>query len=396
MYILCTGEHISVYSKNQVLFLQVIGSEISTLSVSEVRQALFVFDSMSCLPDSEALLRMMKSYYIHIIVLFKSCDSTDKLVKEIDRKLIRGCTILKVEPLSLIHSTQRIVHSFMKDHDFTPSNDDQQVFEKLAEFTAGSPLIVDIASQVVHACFEYEKKPIQFLTGLLDLDTTSQATRRSQTIPTSQSLTRSISGIVHEVVDDVHNDPQDVWTTNVEYDSWSSILTLIDACELSSEERLLLNCLSVFSCSPIPLSMITELASVITKSAQKSHLAGTLHCKLVKYKLIHTYPHPVVLHSSVLNNSSQQVVNSNFVHVPLHLSQCIWKSLENVDQIAVYTLIHCALTALHQTTLSRSERQFCCALCSLLLESMESNFALVGKECYQEIYSLFLNIFMIT
>ena len=93
----------------------------------------------------------------------------------------------------------------------------------------------------------------------------------------------------------VDETPQYTWTTNVEYDSWNSILTLIDACGLTVEEKLLLNCLSIFSCSPIPFSMVTELASIIAKSAQKPHLAGTLHCNLIKYKLICIYPHPVVL-----------------------------------------------------------------------------------------------------
>ena len=86
-----------------------------------------MFDGMTSLPDSEALLRLLESHYVHMIVIFKSCDSTDKLIKEVNCKLIRGCTIRKVEPLSLIHSTQHIVYSFLKENDFTPSNNDQEV-----------------------------------------------------------------------------------------------------------------------------------------------------------------------------------------------------------------------------------------------------------------------------
>ena len=370
--------------------MQAIDSEISALTVNEAQKALFVFDGMTSLPDSEALLRLLKSYYVHVIVLFKNYDSTDKLIKEVDRKLVRGCTIRKVEPLSLIHSTQRIVHSFMKENDFTPSNNDQQVLEKVAEFTAGSPLIVDITSQVVHSCFSDKEEPIQALEESLCLENTPSVSKKNYALPVYRSQTRSASQIMSKAVDE---NPQYKWATNVEYDSWSSLLTLIDACGLTMEEKLLLNCLSVFSCSPIPFSMVTELASIIAKSAQKQHLAGTLHCNLIKYKLICIYPHPVVLHSSVLHASSQQELGSDFMYVPQYLSQCIWKNLENIDQVVAYNLAYHTLVVLHQSVTIKNgfENQFYGALCSLLLESVESNFELVGKECYQAVYSLFLN-----
>ena len=48
----------------------------------------------------------------------------------------------------------------MKENDFTPSNDDQEVLEEVAEFTAGSPVIVDITSQVVQSCFSDEQEEL--------------------------------------------------------------------------------------------------------------------------------------------------------------------------------------------------------------------------------------------
>ena len=354
--------------------------------MSEAQKALFVLDGMTSLPDSEALLRLLKSYYVHVIVIFKSCDSTDKLIKEVDRKLIRGCTVREVEPLSLIHSTQRIVHSFMKESDFTPSNDDQQVLEKVAEFTAGSPVIVDITSQVVQSCFsDEEEQPIQALAESLSLRNKPSVSEKIYAIP----RTRSVSQVISKAVDEV---PQYTWTTNVEYDSWNSILTLVDACGLSVEERLLLNCLSMFSCSPIPFSMVTELASIIAKSVQEPHLAGTLHCNLIKYKLVCIYPHPVVLHPTVLQTSSNKELGTDFVYVPQYLSQCIWKSLDDSDRVVAYTLSYHTLLALYQNTAIRKSfaGQFSNALCSLLFESVESSYELVGKECYQAVYSLFL------
>ena len=290
-------------------------------------------------------------------------------MKEVYHKLVRLCTTRKIEPLSLIHSTQRIVHSFMKENDFTPSIDDQQVLEKVADFTAGSPLLVDITSQVVNSCFGDKEEPIQALEEFFCL-----------------SQTRSSSRIT------VGKNLQYIWATSVKYDSWNSLLTLVDACGLTMEEKLLLNSLSIFSCSPIPFSMVTKLASTIAKSAQKQHLAGTLHCNLIKYKLICVYPHPVVLHPSVVRASSQQELGFDFVYVPQYLSQCIWKSLENIDKVVAYSLAYHTLVALHQNVPVKKdfENQFNGALCSLLFESIESDYELVGKECYQAVYSLFL------
>lgn len=374
---------------------QIIGCDILKLSVSEVRQALFVFDGLDHLPDSEVLLRLLKNQNVHIIVLHERYSPTDKLVKEIDHKLIRGCAVLTVEPLTMIHSTQRIVHSFMKDYEFTPTNNDQIVFEKLAEFTSGSPTLVDIASQLVHSCFELNRGTIQHLAKLLSLKSKIQATENystGQLYQATRAVSSNMGGIIGDVKD--YNTPQqdysrDIWTTNTEYDSWDAVLTLIDACKLSSEERLLLDSLSLFNFSPIPYSIIAELASMIANSCQKPHLAGTLHCNLFKYRLVCDYPHPVIFHDLVRDSSQHDPDSFKLVYIPHHISQCIWKNLEEVDQVVVINLVFHTLCTLYQT---KEHSNFCFfnAVCSLLLETCDSNFELIGKECYQQIYSLFL------
>ena len=360
-----------------------LGLHILQLPTSETQQALFILDGTLSLPESESLLRLLKSQYVHIIFIYKSYIPIDKLIKEIDRKLIRGCVINNVEPLSVIHSTQRIVYSIMKTYSFTPTNDDQQVFERLAEFTTGSPLLVEIASKVVDACFQVKKHPVQQLTKLLLLDVTAHGKVSELMVPISQPSTRTISEkIMHKLVsadiqlERAHN----ICATRTLYDFWDSVVLLIDACNLTSEQKLLLNCLSVFGCSPVPFLLVTELASLIAKGSQKPHLAGTLHHKLIDYKLLKKYPQPIVLHPSVVQSSNPDM---NFVYVPQELSHCIWNASEDVDKVFVLNLIYIALNRLLKLTNDKITVHFLHGVCSLLFEMVELNFTLIGKECYQ-------------
>lgn len=368
--------------------MQIIGFDILKLRTNENQQALFVLDRMLSLPESEPLLKVLKGQHVHVIVLYQSYKSVDKLIKEVDYKLVRGCKVYDVKPLSVIHSTQRIVHSIVKSHDFTPTNQDQQTFEKLAEFTAGSPLLIEIVSTVVDACFRLKECPMQHLSEVLTLDTTAQVKecKVSDTV-----TTKTISENVCKLVGDANiflENPHDIWATHTQYDSWDSFLRLIDACDLTSQEKLLLDCLSIFGSIPVPFSVVTELASLIAKGGQKPHLAGTLHCKLLNYKLLQNYPQPLILHSSLYSSPSP---NTKFVFVPQQLSDCIWNNSEDVDKVCVVNLAFSTLSTLYQTTDIESIAHFLCGACTLLLETCESNLTLIDKKCYQAVYNLLLS-----
>ena len=56
-------------------------------------------------------------------------------------------------------------------------------FRKVAEFTAGSPMIVDITSQVVHSCFGNKEEPIQALAESLSLENTPSVSEKNYVIP---------------------------------------------------------------------------------------------------------------------------------------------------------------------------------------------------------------------
>ena len=317
------------------------------------------------------------------------CEYPGALIKEIDQKLVRGCTIHDIDPLSTIHSTQRIVYSVMKDCNFTPNNDDQHVFESLADFTCGSPLIVNITSQLLLEYLTQISKLHDILmhcASLLALDQTAKTFVGKLHDKLSVPTVGAVSKDVPSAIDMVDGDKTITWETNSEYDSWESIDRLIDGCSLSTEEKLLLDCLAIFGCSPVPLFYITEISSLIATSSQKGHLGGTLHNRLIKLSLMKQYPFPVVYHPAVQSSPTY-----SFAYIPHYLAQCIWKSLDDIDKIAALAIAHVALKRLHTLSIPGSTDAFIlCGVCALVVEMVELNYKLLEHQSnFCEVYSLF-------
>jgi len=94
-------------------------------------------------------MTLLRNPNTHIVVISKNYAPPDALLKEVDSQLLRGCRVIDVEPLSMIHTTQRIVHSVLSAHHLAPTNEDQNFFEKLAEFTSGSPVLTDVTTALL-------------------------------------------------------------------------------------------------------------------------------------------------------------------------------------------------------------------------------------------------------
>ena len=322
-----------------------------------------MFDGITQLPELHSLLKLLRSNYIHIIVLSTSIEPPNNLIKEVDHKLLRGCKIHNIDPLTIIHSTQRIVHSLMKKVEVTPSNADQDMFEKLAKFTLGSPVIVDIASEVVSTCYvQHESEAVVRLNEMLSLD--------HQDSPKQDTLGR------------------EYYQTDTKYDSWKTIAKLVEECGLSVEEKLLLNCVSLFGRAPVPFSLLTEMSSMITQTSRSVHLAGSLHQKLFKYKLLKFYPQPLIFHPTLSKDSTPpdgEVHDSEFVYVPEQVSRCLWNGMEDIDKIVVMSIAYSTISSLKDSTEEIN------GICTILHGLFEQNYALIGEECYRKMYSLFLS-----
>ena len=406
--------------------------------MSETSPALFVFDSMTTLPQSEPLLQLMGNRHAHIVALYKHYQPPDKLICEIDYQLVRGFKILPIDPLSMIHSTQRTVYTIQREMDFAPDNEDQIILEKLAEFTSGSPVLVDITSQLILAQLKEgdggqgdpslveeswlqgsqvgggrgdpSVKEVQpSLEGHVELPLKKDlpvishsemphkamgrfadsialnVTRMDRELPAS-CVFRDISQHVVSTVPSMTNltwEQRDEWDTKCQYDSWDSISDLIRASNLKLEEEVLLNCLAIFDANPIPVSVTTALSSLISRTSSQPHLASSLLHNLKKMSYISTYPLPVVIHPSIREASPTR--EPDFVYVPQYIANFLWKTLDDRDKATALATSYRALSTLP----TQHSSHFLLGLVTLLIDAYELNFDLMGKECYGEVCRLY-------
>ena len=391
------------YAKGVCIFqLQTLKlRELTDLPDVDSQPSLVVLDSSDQIPmEDPQLLNLLKKVNVHIVIISKNCAPPDLLQKSIDRQLIRGMKTIEVHPLSTIHATQRLVHSAMKNHHLAPSNQEQSVFEKLAEFTTGSPAILDLTSSLLNTTLNQmecstEDSLHQFAkeVQLNELPTSkpiSIPTPGFQSQPPKQQPYVTTRDIRSEVYDTIKMaDSDNVWTTSASYDSWQVITVLIKKCNLTPEEQLLLNCLSSFNCSPVPTSYITEISTIITKGSHQPHLASSLHTKLEKTNLLKVYPKPTVYHSTLKNSSATDDREDNrFVYVPKFISEAVWKDMmQDVDKVMALTICYKALQNASRQLHSDVDLL---GIGSLIVDNYEMNFKLVGKLCFQEVYDTFI------
>ena len=351
--------------------------------------------------SSTSLMGLLKHPNTHIVVISKNYAPPDALLREIDHQLLRGCNIIDVKPLSPIHTTQRIVHSILNAHHLPPTNEDQNIFEKLAQFTSGSPALIDVTAALFLSQMEHNSQnesqdthdTLVSLSNQLSLDEMDPSTKPVTIVrhepPKGTAKIREISKDVYDNITSIRDPEQDPWCTSSPYDSWQAVTTLIDQCSLSVEERLLLFAVSMFSCSPVPMSVVTEISSMIAKATHKPHISTSLHSKLFQMQLMKRYPLPVILHPSL--SVQQPSTEPEIVYIPLYIARAIWKDMMcDVDKVVTLVTMYIALRTLADN-MGSSNIGFLTGLTSLLVELYELNYELMGKQCYQEVYKLYLH-----
>ena len=384
--------HLSYIMKS---FLQATGSAPTTALQS--LPVLVVLDNIDHMPQFSdfptSLIDLLKHPRTHIVAISKTYGPPDALVREIDHKLLRGCEVVDVKPLSMIHTTQRIVHTILSAHHFIPSKEDQKILEKLAQFTSGSPALIDVIAALFLSEMEHESQNtsqdthdtlVKFNNRLL-LDEVGPSTN-PVTVVGHEPPKRTENE--REISDSAGPPDQDSWHTNSHYDSWQVVTTLIGQCSLNTEERLLLFAMSIFSCIPIPMGVVTEVSSMILQASQKPHISTNVYSKLFQMQLVKRYPLPVILHPSL--GVQQSSTEPETVYVPQHIAQAIWKDMMSpLDKVVALSTMYKALCTLSDNQGSL-EMGFLKGLSSLLVEMYECNYELMGKQCYKEVYKLYI------
>eukprot|EP00731_Ephydatia_muelleri_P036075 Em0199g1a len=112
---------------------------------------LVIIDSVTELGNiSSPFEALLTSSLTHIIILYTSTSPPTPLIREVDTRLVRGCTQLQLEPLSTTLTMQRMVHAMLSRRHFAPRNRDQHVLAQLVSLTLGCPDITSLTAELVY------------------------------------------------------------------------------------------------------------------------------------------------------------------------------------------------------------------------------------------------------
>ena len=101
--------------------------DFSDVPDTEDGSTLVVFDFADKVPlQGTSLSELLKKHNVHIVIISKHYFQSKSLLKDIDHSLLRGTNVIDIQPLSSVHTTQRIVHSVLKYHHLASSHDEQQ------------------------------------------------------------------------------------------------------------------------------------------------------------------------------------------------------------------------------------------------------------------------------
>ena len=370
------------------------------IPISESQQVLIVFDAITHLPDlPEGSRKLLKNPGTHILILSKTSLPPESLVREIDRDLLRGTTTIDIEPLTAVHATQRVVHTVLSEHHVAPKNQEQEIFEKLAEFMCGSPVLTDIVSALLlHRMADDKRHSSDILRGfsqdigLKDIEYTASQTAavlsdrpRISRVAKHRTISPRVRAVIERTLPGVG--PDLAYSTSA-FDSWVALIRLVKQCKLSPEETMLLKCLSILGCAPIPASLVTDISQYICRASQKPYLAANLSSKLLKLKLLWHYPAPLIYHPT-LDRRPLPSREPEFVYVPQYVSNALCKDFfSEEDTIMTIGIVHHVMEALPPST--NEQPNFPCGIAQLLEQFSLQNCEVIGQDCYRAVYRLHL------
>ena len=348
------------------------------------QQCLVVLDDVrSLLPQSEGLRRLLRCRSTGIIIISHSSQAPEPLKKEIDQQLIRGWTPISIQPLSTVHTTQRIVHSIMSHLHFTPLNREQKVLEKIARLTSGCPGLVTLTNTLLHHCLEEaheETSKTDFLNVFaskisLNVERLTQGSASSTELPGVRTRTGS-------------------FRTN------HYISELISAFHLPPPHLFVLRTLSVFSPQPIPLSLADIVQCLVAKATQgtsgPSRVAPNSITNLLSTKLLRSYPSPVICPPSNPPphppHPPSPTPPEKYLFVPQLVQDTLWDHMDDTDIVFTITTAYRALLELSlRPSLSHSELHFATGLTESLVARCDSN-SCISEGVYREIYKLLVSL----
>lgn len=287
-------------------------------------------------PHLEALLT---SPHTHIIIIHTSPTPPTSLTRDIDLKLTRGCTVLQLEPLSLVHTTQRMVHALLSRRHFAPQNSDQLVLAQLASLTHGCPDLVRLTAELVYRQFLHSSYPMGDLTQLVQPACTEG----------------------------------DRITTFVDY--------IINHFKLDVPQYFVLQTLTMFGPIPILQSVAARVQTLVL-SATNGGCGTDLLTSLLESCLVKVYPPPVVIATSMMGRRRALYM------VPHLVCEATLRRMDKMEVVFAIATAHRAVTeelaAISSDDLVIS--QYCAGMCEGLLSTAEGMGDVLDDSCLEELH----------
>lgn len=367
--------------------------------MESIDQVLVVLDGMKSLPQENDFQPLLKSRSTHIILISYSSQQPDKLRKEIDQQLIRGWSPITIQPLSTVHTTQRIVHCIMSQIHFTPLNREQKLLEGIAGLTSGCPGLINVTNIVLQHCIT---EAGDRYSSSVDTDFLSQFASKvplltkgwSTLTDTPPSPSFSSSLMFPEV---------SVRAGSFKTDNY--LAELIDALNLPPAHEFVLRILSIFAPLPIPLSLTDIIQRLVIRATQGSTGPGrgvpNSIANLLSAKLLRPYPSPVIrppTNSSSPSSSSTVKPHSlhkqeKYLFVPQLVQDTLWEHMDDTDVVFTITTAYKALQELiHRPNLTDCDYYFATGLTEALIGKCDTNRHCIDDTVYKEAYKMLVSL----
>ena len=323
-----------------------------------------ILENAKALPNSEALLPLLQDHNAHIVVTTSLAMPADGLRQEAACLLQRGCAITQVNPLSVLHATQRIVHSILKTGHLSPSDSDRKILCQIAEKTCGSPDVVDIASALLQKCSR------ECDGG----DLLEEFTARTKNLSSEREPTPPSS------------DP----TGNVTHTGSITdfVSSLIDGSQLPSCSYFLLCIFSCFGCAPLPRAVVEIACHLAVGADDKCNNQGTDPLTyLTSAGLLRVHPAAVVIPLGGSKCTGVGGLEPSFYYVPPLVCDALRSRMEEHDKAFCVSSAYKALEQFSKEPTTDIITAFVLGLSSILMDGPWKH--AMDDPCYKKIYQLY-------
>lgn len=264
---------------------------------------LIILDDLVNFPleDSAYLQDLLSKNNTHLIVVTNSEVALESFKKDVDVHLMRGTNITELKPLSDLHSTQRIVHAVMSRSNFIPYNEQQEVLAEIANWSRGSPELVEVISSLLRKYIDDQGDDAFLESFYNDMSSDSDT-------------------------------PDDF------------VMRLLQCCRLSQSALLVLNALSLLGPVPIPHFLVEKVELLALSASSDSTSTLSVVTSLISSGLLCVAPSPVIASPVSTGESTADVSSSTheaeYYYIPQVISDTVCTSMSTKDWLFSFKIIH--------------------------------------------------------